>query len=200
MRRHGIVARGRRRGRPRTTDSRHASPPAPNPLERRFTAAAPNQAWLAGLTCIRTGAGWLYPAVILDLFSRKAAGRAMADHLRGELTLAALRMAVARQRPRPGLIAHPDRGVRCAADAYRAALAGIGARASASRKGDPLDGAPTESFFRTLRAELLDGADHATRAEARCDVFAFLETRCNRQRLHSAIGYITPEQMELTAA
>lgn len=199
MRRHGIAARGRRKGRPRTAESRHAFPPAPNLLQRRFAAAAPNRVWLADLTCIRTGEGWLHLAVVLDLFSRKVVGWAMADHMRGELTLAALRTAVARQRPGPGLIAHSDRGSQYAAGAYRAALAGIGALPSMSRKGDPLDNAPMESFFKTLRAELLDEADHATHAEARRDVFAFLEAWYNRQRLHSAIGYTTPERMELTA-
>lgn len=200
MRRHGIAARPGRRGRPRTTDSRHAFPPAPNLLERRFTATAPNRVWLADLTCIRTGEGWLYLAVVLDLFSRKVIGWAMAGHMRQELTLAALRMAVARQRPAPGLIHHADRGAQYAATAYRAALAAIGARCSMSRKGDPFDNAPMESFFKTLKAELVDDADYATHAEARRDVFLFLETWCNRQRLHSAIGYITPEQMALTAA
>jgi transposase InsO family protein len=199
MRRHGIAARRPRRGRPRTTDSRHALPVAPNLLQREFTAAAPNQVWLADLTYIRTSEGWLYLAIVLDLFSRKVVGWAMADHRRGELTLAALNMAIARQRPGRGLIHHSDRGSQYAAAAYRAALASIGAHCSMSRKGNPFDNAPMESFFKTLKAELADDADYATHAEARRDVFAFLEAWYNRQRLHSAIGYITPEQMELTA-
>ena len=200
MRRHGIAARRPRRGRPRTTDSRHAFPAAPNLLQRQFTATAPNRVWLADLTYIRTGEGWLYLAAIIDLFSRKVVGWAMAGHMRQELTLAALRMAVARQRPEPGLIHHADRGVQYAATAYRKALAAIGACCSMSRKGDPFDNAPMESFFKTLKAELVDDADYATHAEARRDVFLFLEAWYNRQRLHSAIGYITPEQMEQTAA
>jgi putative transposase len=200
MRQHGIAGRRPRRARPRTTDSRHALPVAPNLLERQFTATAPNQVWLADLTYIRTGEGWLNLAVVLDLFSRKVVGWAMAEHMRGELTLAALRMAIARQRPAPGLIAHSDRGVQYAAKAYRTALRGIGALASMSRKGDPFDNAPMESFFKTLKAEQVDDADYATRDEARRDVFAFLEAWYNRQRLHSAIGYITPEQTELSAA
>lgn len=199
MRRHGIAARRFRGARPRTTNSRHTFPVAPNLLGRQFTADRPNQVWLADLTFIRTAEGWLYLAVALDLFSRKAVGWAMADHMRGELTLAALRMAVARQRPGRGLTHHSDRGSQFAAGAYRAALAGIGARCSMSRKGDPFDNAPMESFFKTLKAELVDEADYATRAEARRDVFAFLEVWYNRQRLHSAIGYTTPEQMELAA-
>ena len=200
MRQHGMAARRSRRGRPRTTDSRHSLPIAPNLLQRQFATTGPNRVWLADLTYIRTGEGWLYLAVVLDLFSRRVVGWAMADHMRGELTLAALRMAIARQRPEPGLIAHSDRGVQYAAKAYRAALAGIGALASVSRKGDPFDNAPMESFFKTLKAELVDDADYATHAEARRDAFAFLEAWYNRQRLHSAIGYITPEQMELNAA
>lgn len=124
----------------------------------------------------------------------------MASHMRGELTLAALHMAIARQRPAPGLIAHSDRGSQYAVSDYRVALAGIGARASMSRKGDPLDNAPIESFFKILKAELVDNSEHATHAEARRDVFAFMEVWYNRQRLHQAIGDITPKQMELTAA
>ncbi|MDO9713942.1 IS3 family transposase [Paracraurococcus lichenis] len=200
MLQHGMAARRSRRGQPRTTDSRHALPIAPNLLERRFTAPAPNRVWLADLTNIRTGEDWLYLAVVLDLFSRRVVGWAMADHMRGELALAALHMAIARQRPAPGLIAHSDRGSQYAASDYRVALAGIGARASMSRKGDPLDNAPMESFFKTLKAELVYNAEYATHSEARRDVFAFMEVWYNRQRLHSAIGYITPEQMELTAA
>jgi putative transposase len=200
MHQHGMAARRSRRGQPRTTDSRHALPIAPNLLERRFTAPAPNRVWLADLTYIRTGEGWLYLAAVLDLFSRRVVGWAMADHMRGELTLAALHMAIARQRPPPGLIAHSDRGSQYAASGYRAALAGIGARASMSRKGNPLDNAPMESFFKTLKAELVDNADYDTSDEARRDVFAFMEVWYNRQRLHSALGYITPEQMERTAA
>ena len=116
MRQHSIARRSRR-GRPRTTDSGHSLPIAPNLLQRQFTATAPNRVWLADLTFIRTGEGWLYLAVVLDLFSRKVVGWAMADHMRGELTLAALRMAIARQRPGSGLIAHSDRGGQYAAKA-----------------------------------------------------------------------------------
>ena len=139
----------------------------------------------------RTSEGWLDLAVVLDLFSRMVVGWAMAEHMRGELTLAALNMAIARQRTSRGLTHHSDRGSQYAATAYRAALASIGAHCSMSRRGDPFDNAPMESFFKTLRAELADDANYATHAEARRDVFAFLEAWYNRQRLHSAIGYIT---------
>ena len=118
-----VAARRSRRGRPRTTDSRHSLPIAPNLLQRQFATTGPNRVWLADLTYIRTGEGWLYLAVVLDLYTRRVVGWAMADHMRGELTLAALRMAIARQRPEPGLIAHSDRGVQYVAKAYRAALA-----------------------------------------------------------------------------
>lgn len=199
MRRHGIAARRRRSSRPHTTDSRHALPVAPNLLQRRFVAKAPNQVWLADLTYIPTGGGWLYLAAVMDLHTRKIIGWSMRDNMRAELATSALTMAIQRQRPAPGLIAHTDRGVQYACAAYQTMLTGAGIRPSMSRKGDPFDNAPMESFFKTLKAELVDGADYATHDEARRDLFAFIEVWYNRQRLHSAIGYTTPEQMALTA-
>jgi putative transposase len=200
MRRHGIRAIMAPPRRVRTTDSRHALPIAPNVLARDFTAAAPNRVWLADITYISTDEGWLYLAAVMDLFSRKIVGWAMRDHLRTELAATALMMAVQRQRPAAGLIHHSDRGVQYASHDYRAALNAAGMTASMSRKADCFDNAPMESFFHTLKTELVHHRQYATRADARRDIFAFIEGFYNRTRLHSAIGYISPIQMEQTAA
>jgi putative transposase len=200
MRRHGIRAIMAPPRRARTTDSRHALPIAPNLLARDFAAAAPNRIWLADITYVPTGEGWLYLAAIMDLFSRKIVGWAMRDHLRTELASSALTMAIQRQRPAVGLIHHSDRGVQYASHDYRVALAAAGMTASMSRKADCFDNAPMESFFHTLKTELVHHRQYATRAEAQRDIFAFIEGFYNRTRLHSAIGYISPIEMELKAA
>jgi putative transposase len=200
MRRHGIRAITARAWQPRTTDSRHGLPIAPNLVERNFTAATPNRVWLADITYVRTDEGWLYLAAVMDLYSRKIVGYAMADHLRTELPLAALRMALMARRPGVGLIHHSDRGVQYASADYREALQSVGARASMSRKADCYDNAPMESFFHTLKTELVHHRHYATRAQAERDIFAFVEGFYNRTRLHSAIGYISPICMELKAA
>jgi transposase InsO family protein len=193
MRGMGLSARRKRRFR-RTTDSAHAFPVAPNLLGRDFTASAPGRVWLADLTYIRTAEGWLYLAVVLDLFSRRVVGWAMAAHLGHELALAALDMAIARERPAPGLLHHSDRGVQFAAHGYRRRLRLHGMLCSMSRKGDCWDNAPMESFFATLKGELVEGRDYLTRDEARADVFQYVEGFYNRRRLHSGLGYLTPEQ------
>jgi putative transposase len=195
MRGMGLAARRKRRFR-RTTDSAHAFPVAPNLLGRDFAAAAPDRVWLSDLTYIWTAEGWLYLAVVLDLFSRRVVGWAMADHLGHELALAALDMAIARQRPAPGLVHHSDRGVQYAAHGYRARLRQHGMLCSMSRKGDCWDNAPMESFFSTLKGELVEERDHdyLTRDEARADVFQYVEGFYNRRRLHSGLDYLTPEQ------
>ena len=154
MRGMGLSARRRRRFR-RTTDSAHAFPVAPNLLGRDFTASAPDRIWLADLTYIWTAEGWLYLAVVLDLFSRRVVGWAMADHLGHELALAALDMAIVRQRPAPGLMHHSDRGVQFAAHGYRKRLQQHGILCSMSRKGNCWDNAPMESFYATLKGELV---------------------------------------------
>jgi transposase InsO family protein len=200
MRRHGICAIMAPARRARTTDSRHALPIAPNLVARHFTAAAPNRVWLADITYIQTDEGWLYLAAVMDLFSRKIVGWAMRDHLRTELASAALMMAIQRQRPAAGLIHHSDRGVQYASHDYRAILAAAGIIASMSRKADCFDNAPMESFFHTLKTEHVHHRHYATRAEAQRDVFAFIEGFYNRTRLHSAIGYISPIEMEQNAA
>jgi len=199
MRRHGIRAIMMQPRRVQTTDSRHNLPIAPNLLDRNFMAAAPNRVWLADITYIPTAEGWLYLAAVMDLYSRKIVGWAMRDHLRTELPLAALMMALQRQRPGVGLIHHSDRGVQYASHGYRGALQLAGMRASMSRKGDCLDNAPMESFFHTLKTELVHHRKYATRADAQRDLFAFIEGFYNRIRLHSAIGYLTPAEMERKA-
>ena len=200
MRRHGIRAIMARPRRMRTTDSRHDLPIAPNLLDRSFSATAPNQVWLADITYIETDQGWLYLAAVMDLYSRRIVGWAMADHLRASLPLAALRMAISAQRPGVGLIHHSDRGVQYASADYRKLMQSAGFRASMSRKGDCYDNAPMESFFHTLKTELVHHRHYATRAEATRDIFAYIEGFYNRTRRHSSIGYISPIEMELKAA
>jgi putative transposase len=191
MRRYGIRAIMAPPRRVRTTDSRHNLPIAPNLIARDFTAAAPNRVWLADITYIPTAEGWLYLAAIMDLFSRKIVGWAMRDHMRAELVSSALAMAIRQQRPGAGLIHHSDRGVQYASHDITASM---------SRKADCYDNAPMESFFHTLKTELVHHRNYQTRTEAQRDVFAFIEGFYNRTRLHSAIGYIAPIEMELKAA
>lgn len=200
MRRHGIRAIMAPPRRVRTTNSHHDLPIAPNRIARDFTAPAPNRVWLADITYIPTAEGWLYLAAVMDLFSRKIVGWAMRDHMQVELASAALTMAIQQQRPQAGLIHHSDRGVQYASHAYRDALTGAGIVASMSRKADCYDNAPMESFFHTLKTELVHHRNYKTRAEAQRDIFAFIEGFYNRTRLHSAIGYIAPIEMELKAA
>jgi transposase InsO family protein len=200
MRRYGIRAIMTPPRRVRTTDSRHDLPIAPNLIARDFTAKAPNRVWLADITYIPTAEGWLYLAAVMDLFSRKIVGWAMRDHMQVELASSALTMAIQQQRPQAGLIHHSDRGVQYASHGYRAALAGARISASMSRKADCYDNAPMESFFHTLKTELVHHRDYKTRAEAQRDIFAFIEGFYNRTRLHSAIGYIPPIEMETQAA
>ena len=200
MRHHGIRAIMARPRWVRTTDSRHDLPIAPNLLDRNFAAAAPNRVWLADITYVETDQGWLYLAAVMDLFSRKIVGWAMADHLRAYLPLAALRMAISAQRPGAGLIHHSDRGVQYASAEYRKLLQSAGFEASMSRKADCYDNAPMESFFHTLKTELVHHRHYATRQEATRDIFAYIEGFYNRTRRHSAIGYISPIEMELKAA
>jgi transposase InsO family protein len=164
----------------RTTDSRHNLPIAPNLIARDFTAAAPDRVWLADITYIPTAEGWLYLAAVMDLFSRKIVCWAMRDHMRIELVSSALTMALHQQRPGAGLIHHSDRGVQYASHDYRTALAAAGLTTSMSRKADCYDNAPMESFFHTLKTELVHHRKYQTRAEAQPDIFAFIEGFYNR--------------------
>jgi putative transposase len=189
-----------RYGSPRTTDSRHDFPIAPNLLNRNFIADKPNRIWLADITYIETDQGWLYLAAVMDLYSRRIVGWAMEDHLRAELPLAALSMAISAQRPGTGLIHHSDRGVQYASADYRKVMQSVGLQVSMSRKADCYDNAPMESFFHTLKTELVHHRQYATPEEAKRDIFAYIEGFYNRTRRHSAIGYISPIEMELKAA
>ena len=200
MRQHGIRARAPRRYRVCTTDSKHSLPVGPNLLAQNFIADRPNRVWLADITYIATGEGWLYLAVILDLFTRKVVGWAMRDHMRAELTIAALTMAIQRRRPGAGLIHHSDRGSQYAAGDYRDILEAASITQSMSRRGNCWDNAPMESFFGTLKTELVHQCEYPERDAARRDLFGYIEGYYNRQRIHSAIGYITPEQAEAKSA
>ena len=164
MRQHGIRARAPRRYRVCTTDSKHSLPVAVNLLDQNFVAERPDQIWLADITYIRTAEGWLYLAVILDLFTRKVVGWAMRDHMRAELTIAALTMAIQRRRPGTGLIHHSDRGSQYAAGDYRDRLQAAAITQSMSRKANCWDNAPMESFFGTLKTELVHQREYPDRA------------------------------------
>ena len=200
MHRHGIRAIMASPRRVRTTDSRHGLPIAPNLIERHFAATSANRIWLADITYIPTAEGWLYLAAVMDIFSRKIVGWAMRNHMQVELASSALTMAIRQQRPQAGLIHHSDRGVQYASQDYRAVLSSAGITASMSRKANCYDNAPMESFFHTLKTELVHHRQYKTRSEAQHDIFAFIEGFYNRTRLHSAIGYIAPVEMELNAA
>jgi transposase InsO family protein len=186
-----------KRRKPRTTDSQHTAPIAPNLLERNFRAEAPNRKWVADITGIPTRGGWLYLAGILDAYSRRAIGFAMDGHRDERLVQTALDMALVSRRPGVGqLIHHSDRGSQYSSTGYRATLEERGISMSMSGKGEPYDNALMESFFRTLKAECVERHDFHTPAEARTCVFEYLEVFYNRQRLHSSLGYRSPMAFE----
>lgn len=195
MRRHGIRVRAKRRFRV-TTDSKHAFPLASNLLERQFTASRPNKVWLADVTYMPTGEGWLCLAVVLDLFSRKVVGWAMRETMARELTLALYGWPT----PIAGLLHHADRGSQYAAHDYRRLLAKHGLLCAMSRKSDCWDNAPMESFFGSLKTELMQDGPFENRQAARSALFGFIEGFYNQQRLHSAIGYKAPTEMQQLAA
>lgn len=180
-----------------TTDSRHAYPVAPNRLQRTFSARRPNEKWLADITYIDTAEGWLYLALLLDVFSRKVVGWAMDVHRQSSLVEQALHMALAQRRPTSGaLLHHSDRGGQYASLSYQQLLQTAGITVSMSRAADPYDNALMESAIGTIKTEC---ADHRfpSRQAARSELFAYLEGWYNRRRLHSALGYLSPDQFEL---
>lgn len=195
MRQAGLQSRMRRRFRVVTTDSKHAHPLALNVLGREFQASAPNQKWLADLTYVPTAEGWLYLALILDLFSRKFIGWAMRESMPQELTLEALYMALGWRDPPPALMHHSDRGSQYAGHDYRAVLAARGITVSMSRKGDCWDNAPMESANGTVKVECVHGAEFKTRAEAAQAILEYFGYY-NTERLHSSLGYQTPSEFE----
>ena len=184
----------------RTTDATHPHPVAPNALDRRFDPAEwplPNKAWCVDVTCVWTRHdGWLYLAAVMDLCSRRIVGWSMADHLRAELCVDALAMAVVRRRPAAGLLHHGDRGVQYACDAYQSLLEQQGIACSMSRTGNCYDNAAIESFFSTMKREEVYQKDYATHAEARAALFEYIEAFYNRERRHSALGYKSPVEFE----
>jgi putative transposase len=192
---HGLIARRTRRF--RLVVERHRfAPPAPNRLQRLFTAAAPNRIWVGDLTALATRAGWLYLAVLLDLYSRRVIGWAMSAKPDQALAVEALSMALGARRPHPGLIHHTDQGALYTSGAYQRLMQQTGLVASMSRKGNCYDNAVVESFFSTLKNELVHERDYHTRDEARAEVFEFIEVFYNRQRLHQTLDYVSPVQFE----
>jgi putative transposase len=200
MKAQGLRAKARRPFTPRTTESRHDRPTAPNTLNREFYPDRRDAVWTADITYVPTAEGWLYLAVVLDLFSRRVVGWATADHLRSELACDALRMALAHRRPKGELLHHSDRGVQYASAAYQALLAAHGIEPSMSRAGDCYDNAVTESFFSTAKRELTHHESYATREEARRSLFEYIEVFYNRRRLHSTLGYRSPAEFEVRFA
>jgi transposase InsO family protein len=197
MRDNDIRAKTARKFRCRTTDSNHALPVADNVLGRQFDPSGPNEAWVADITYVQTGEGWLYVAIVEDLYSRRVVGWSMADHMESRLVVDALEMAVQRRLPGEGLLAHSDRGSQYASDHYQRLLGKHGIECSMSGVGQCWDNAPAESFFATLKKELVHHEEYATRAEARASIFEYVEVFYNNQRLHSSLGYVTPAAYEL---
>lgn len=197
MRENNIVAKTRKKYKA-TTNSKHNYPVAENLLNQNFTAGSPNQVWVTDITYIPTDEGWLYLAAIEDLYHRKIVGWSMGSTMTRKLVLDALRQAVRRYRPSAGLIHHSDRGSQYASHEYQRALKDYKMITSMSRKGNCYDNACMESFFGTLKRELIHGIRFRTRAEARQAIFEYIEVFYNRIRLHSALGYMSPIEYEQT--
>ncbi len=195
MRVHGIRAKRVRRWRA-TTQSNHRLPVATNTLDRQFSVSRPNQVWAADISYLWTEEGWVYLAVVLDLYSRAVVGWAMAPYLTAQLATKALEMALARRNPARGLLHHSDRGVQYAAHDYQRLLAHHGITCSMSRKGNCWDNACVESFFSTLKLEHVYHHRYVTREQAKHDVFGWIELTYNRQRRHSKLGYRSPAEFE----
>lgn len=195
MHQERLYARQRSKYRVATTDSRHGDPIAPNRI-LELKAGRPDQLWVTDATCVLTGEGWLYLVAVLDACTRRVLGWAMGAILDAPMTIAALRMALSRRRPRPGLIVHSDRGAQFASAAYRQVLAEHGLLASMSRKGNCYDNAYIESFWSSLKYETVYHRKFATRAEARTALFDYIESFYNRTRLHSSLGYVSPITFE----
>jgi len=195
MRDHGLqgVHRRRRHG---TTRRDPTATPAPDLVERNFLPPEPDRRWVADITQQRTGEGWLYLAVILDAFSRRVVGWSMAEHLRTELVLDALDMAISQRQPAPGLVCHSDHGCQYTSFAFGRRLVASELVASMGTVGDALDNAVAESFFATLECELLDRYPWPTRTGPRTAIFDFIEVFYNRQRRHSTLDYATPVSYE----
>jgi len=195
MRTHKIVARARCKRYPITTQRQPGVFPAPNLLNRNFSAEWPDQKWVTDITYIDTAEGWLYLASVLDLYSRKVVGWAMSEQIDSSLTVSALHMACITRHPRVGLIHHSDQGRQFTSIAYQQILKGLGCQVSMSSVGNCYDNAVMESFFATLKSECVT-RQYASREEAHREIFDYLEGWYNRQRLHSALGYKNPSEFE----
>lgn len=193
MREHGIRARHKRRFKA-TTDSQHALPVADNLLDRNFNPGQPDQVWTSDITYIWTDQGWLYLAVVLDLFNREVIGWSIKPRMTADIVIDALTMAWFRRRPAAGVMHHSDRGSQYASRVFQDKLASYGMMCSMSRKGNCWDNAPTESFFNSLKNERVHGTHYATRDEAKADLFDYIEPFYNRKRRHSTLGYKSPAQ------
>jgi len=196
MQASGLYCRAKRKFKV-TTDSKHNLPISPNLLERNFTTNNPNQVYVGDITYIPTQEGWLYLAVVIDLFSRQVVGWSMKSHLRASLVNDALLMAIWKRKPPRGLIWHTDRGSQYASKSHRALLQDHGIKQSMSRKGDCWDNAVSESFFHTLKVELTHGCNFKTREEAKNAIFEYIEVYYNRLRMHSANDYMSPVEFEM---
>lgn len=195
MREKRLFSRSKRKFVP-TTDSAHTQAVADNILNRDFEATSPNQKWTADITYIPTREGWLYLAIVLDLFSRRIVGWSVSSSLETSLVSDALKMALSARRPQPGLLHHSDRGSQYASQEFQQLLQDYGVICSMSRRGNCYDNAPTESFFAKLKLEWVHGEDYTTRAEATQHVFTYIEVFYNRRRKHAAIGYRSPDAFE----
>jgi putative transposase len=196
MRRERIRSRRSRKFVVRTTDSRHPHPIAPNRLNREFERARPDQAWVCDITYVPTDEGWLYLAAVLDLCTRRVVGWSVEDHLRAELPAQALQMALDRRRPAGPVLHHSDRGVQYACDGYQSLLGQHGLVGSMSRTGNCYDNAVMESFFGSLKTELVHHTRFATKSDAKKALFEYVEVFYNRVRRHSALGYRSPADYE----
>jgi transposase InsO family protein len=195
MRKDGLYSKTQRKFRV-TTDSSHSQPVAPNLLNREFNPARPNQIWVCDITYIWTAEGWLYLAVVMDLFSRTIVGWSMAERMTRQLAMDALTLAVKRRNPPRGLLHHSDRGSQYASDDYQALLTKHGMVCSMSRTGNCWDNAPAESFFGILKRELIFHKRYLSRSQARQSIFNYIERFYNRRRIHSSLGYLTPNEFE----
>jgi putative transposase len=195
MRKDGLYAKTKRKFKV-TTDSSHQQPVAPNILNREFSRARPNQAWVCDITYIWTTEGWLYLATVMDLFSRNIVGWSMAERMTRQLVMDALTLAAKRRNPPRGLLVHSDRGSQYASDDYQALLSKFGMVCSMSRSGNCWDNAPAESFFGTLKRELVFHNHYQSRAQARQSIFDYIERFYNRRRIHGSLGYLSPSEYE----
>ena len=196
LKKQGLAARVAPKFIPQTTDSDHNLPIAANVLDRNFTATRPNEKWTSDITYIRTLEGWVYLAVVIDLFSRKIVGWAMAAHMRTDLVLDALNMAIAHRRPTGELLFHSDRGSQYASDAFRERLDFLNITQSMSRKGNCWDNAPSESFFGKLKTGWVHRQTYATREEAMRSIYFYIEMYYNSKRRHATLGYLSPNDFE----